>query len=116
MYYDQKLKIEVVKKVLNKELNKAQAARLYNIKGHSTINKWINKFHSLELIDSNKDNIMSKESKSDKKRIQELERALAKQNSDLQNEKMKVSLLETMIKLAKTDLNIDIKKNYGSKL
>lgn len=86
-----------------------QLERLYGV-GDSTIYRWIYKYSTfnepgvrvVELKKSDMDKVRSLE-----KKVKELEQLLGQKQ-------IKIEYLEKMIDLAKTELDIDIKKNYNT--
>lgn len=117
MYYTDELKKEVVNKVLNKELTQIEAMKKYGIEGHSTIARWIHKFSNFEEKDTKGEEM--KEKRKDiaemKERIQRLEKLLADKEIELTDQRMKADILEKIIELSEKDLNVQLKKNIGSK-
>ncbi len=116
MYYTEGLKLTVVRRVLNKELTKAEARRQYSIKGHSTICKWIKKYGYLFDVKQTKGIKMKEQNatiKEYKKKIAELEKALSKKNKEYEDKALEARLWKKMVELAEKEFHIKIKKNSG---
>jgi transposase len=100
---------EIVKEFQAGTLSVVQLSRLYQI-SPQTIYNWIYKFSTfnqkgsriVEMKDSSAAKLKEME-----QRIRELERAVGQKQ-------IKIDYLEKMIDIAKTDLDIDIKKNYNT--
>lgn len=87
----------------------AQLGRLHKIKIQLIYN-WIYKYSTTNergVIMVEKAQSGTQKMKALEKRIAELERAVGQKQ-------IKIEYLEKMIEIAKTDLNIDIKKNYNT--
>lgn len=108
IYYNHSLKIRVVKEVLTEQLTQAEANRKYGIKGHSTILKWIRKFEKQESYVLS----MTSTGNTDKQglidRIKELEQ-------QLEDQKLLAEGFSAMIDIAEAQLNICIRKKFGTK-
>jgi transposase len=100
---------EVVKEFEEGSLSVVQLSRLYSI-SYQSIYNWIYKFstfneHGSRIVEM-KDSSAAK-LKEMEQRIKDLERAVGQKQ-------IKIDYLEKMIDIAKTDLQIDIKKNYDT--
>ena len=100
---------QVVKEFEQGSLSVLQLSRLYGISNQSIYN-WIYKFSTFNQKGSRivemKDSSATK-MKEMEQRIKELERAVGQKQ-------IKIDYLEKMIDIAKTELDIDIKKNYDT--
>ena len=119
--YDQAFKSTICLEVLSGSLSYSEAKSTYGIKGQGTIPRWVKQYknqsvggnlHSMNAPNSipNSTNAEEQEGNSEglKKTNQELEAAL-------RMAKLKITALETMIDIAESDLNIDIRKKSGTK-
>jgi len=102
-------KREIVSQFEKGSMNTLQLSRHYSISQQSIYN-WIYKFSTFNELGARI--VEMKESSTSKlkemeERIKELERAVGQKQ-------IKIDYLEKMIDIAKTDLHIDIKKNYGT--
>ena len=107
--------------ILSGKLSFSEAKVVYAIKGQGTIRRWLKQYqdqcldvnlHSMNATDSIPNGTNPEEqggnSEDLKKTNQELEAAL-------RMAKLKITALETMIDIAESDLNIDIRKKSGTK-
>lgn len=119
--YDQAFKSTICLEVLSGNLSYSEARSVYGIQGQGTIPRWVKQYqnqtasgnlHSMNEKDPNTNNIDSEEggdkSEDLQKKNHELEAAL-------KMAKLKITALETMIDIAESDLNIDIRKKSGTK-
>lgn len=107
--FTQDFKRQVVKEYESGTLSVRQLGRLYGLANQQIYN-WIYKFSTFNekgyRIVESKDSSANK-LKEMEERIKELERSIGQKQ-------IKIDFLEKMIDIAKTDLNIDIKKNYDT--
>lgn len=109
--FTEEFKRSIVKEYEGGNLSVYQLGRLYGI-ASTQIYNWIYKFSTfnekgsrvVEMKDSSASKLKEME-----QRIKELEQAVGQKQ-------IKIDYLEKMIDIAKTDLNIDIKKNYNTPL
>ena len=102
IYYSLETKLEVIERVMKGELSKERASRIYGIKGHSTISKWIDKLgYKFKVMDPDKE-------KEYKSRVKELECLL-------EYERLKREAAERMILIAEQDYKISIRKKSVTK-
>jgi transposase len=108
-FYSESLKREVVHAIQLGILSKEEARRKYDIRGHSTILKWIRTFeergsmykkNSMNYKNTSKDALI--------KRIKELER-------QLEDEKIRAEGYSKMIDIAEEQLKISIRKKHITK-
>lgn len=83
--YSEGFKIKVVQELESSSLNASELGKKYDIRGKSTISKWVKKYGKLHLLskkvvimEANEQTVLEQQ----KKRIQELERALIASNLD----------------------------------
>lgn len=108
--YSQEFKKSIVDSFERGEFSVLQLSKLYGI-GNQIIYNWIYKLSNfnekgcriVEMKDSQQHKLKELSNK-----IKELEQAVGQKQ-------IAIDYLEKMIELAKTDLNIDLKKNYNSK-
>jgi transposase-like protein len=107
--FTEDFKRQVVKEYESGTLSVQQLGRLYGLANQQIYN-WIYKFSTFNekgyRIVESKDSSAIK-LKEMEERIKELERSIGQKQ-------IKIDFLEKMIDIAKTDLNIDIKKNYDT--
>ena len=107
--FTEDFKRQVVKEYESGTFSVRQLGRLYGL-ANQQIYSWIYKFsifnekgyRIVEAKDSSANKLKEME-----ERIKELERSIGQKQ-------IKIDFLEKMIDIAKTDLNIDIKKNYDT--
>ena len=107
--FTEEFKRQVVKEFETGKFSVSQLSKLYNVANQQIYN-WIYKFSTfnekgsriVEMKDSSTAKLKEME-----QRIKELEQAVGQKQ-------IKIDYLEKMIDIAKTDLNIDIKKNYST--
>lgn len=87
----------------------AQLGRLHMI-DRQLIYKWIYKYSTT----NERGVIMVEKSQSSTQKMKDLEKRLAELERALGQKQMKIDFLEKMIELAKTELDIDIKKNFST--
>jgi transposase len=107
--FTDEFKRELVMEYEKGSFSVAQLSRLYNLQRQQIYN-WIYKFSTfnekgsriIEMKESSTSRLKSME-----ERIKELERAVGQKQ-------IQIEYLEKMIDIAKTELNIDIKKNFDT--
>lgn len=109
--FDVDFKKKVVQEYEEGKFSPTQIARMYNL-NVSILYKWIYKYSSFQektyrIVEKHEST--SEKLKQYENRIAELERTLGQKQ-------MLVDFYDKMIDLAESDLNVDIKKNIGSKL
>ena len=109
--FDDDFKKKIVSEYEKGEFSPTQISKMYNI-GISVLYKWIYKYSSFQektyrIVEKHES--ASEKLKQYEKRIADLERSLGQKQ-------MLIDFYDKMIELAESDLNVDIKKNIGSKL
>lgn len=107
--FTEEFKRQVVQEFEKGSMSVGQLSKVYNVANQQIYN-WIYKFSTfnekgsriVEMRDSSAAKLKEME-----QRIKELEQAVGQKQ-------IKIDYLEKMIDIAKTDLNIDIKKNYNT--
>lgn len=106
--YPDELKNKIIQQVLSGQLTKNEAQRKYGIGGNSLILKWIRQF---QATDPNFQ-LMSQEKQLT---IEQLQQQIEVLKKELAYEKLKSNAFDTMIEVAERELNIAIRKKYGTK-
>ena len=111
--YDEAFKNTVIQELLSGKLSMVEAKVRYGIKGDGTIYRWLKQYQkivdSVKLQPMQSDNNNQPPLPSVSLPIQmELEEALRMAN-------LKITALETMIDIAESELNIDIRKKSATK-
>ena len=106
-HYTDRFKESVIREVLEGGESLASVSRKYGIGGKTTISRWIAKFKA----STSSVTLMSKEQKSKEELLAEIE--LLKRQ--LFHQKLRADAYDTMIDIAESELNIDIRKKSGAK-
>lgn len=118
--FDQGFKSAICFEVLSGNLSYSEAKRVYAIQGQGTIRRWVKQYqeedgginlHSM-TIDSTSQNIQLEGQPGDARNLQKKNEEL---EAALKMAKLKITALETMIDIAESELNIDIRKKSGTK-
>ena len=115
-YYTDQEKHVIIQDYLSSGKSVKEIHAKYNLRGHSKIQDWMNKFGLREKKENpaekriilKKQEITIPTGEILPNRIKELEQ-------QLEDEKLRTLLLDTMIDLAEQKLNIDIRKKSGAK-
>ena len=108
--YDVAFRRRVAQDYNNGDRSVWQLSQVYNVPAQ-TISRWALKF-SGELADQTTDAPMTEE---EQKQLSALQKQLDELKKKLEYEQMRNFALETMADLAKSELGIDIRKNFGAK-
>lgn len=109
--YSTAFKQKVVGEIERGEINRCQAQNLYDIKGGSTIQRWIRSLGKNHLLAK----VIRIEMKDEKDKIKQLEQKVKKLESALANEHLKSITLESLVEVAEKHYKADFKKNFGIK-
>jgi transposase len=88
-----------------------EAQRIYDIRGHGTVAKWVRKLGKNELIGK----VMRVEMKNEADKVKELEKKVKVLESALANERIKTIALESLMEVAEERYGVDFKKNSSAK-
>lgn len=105
-FYSDSFKLAVVMRVVNGELTRDAARREYGIGGNTTILKWMKKFGYC----SNPYTPPPMAESTDKMDPEELKKRVQQLEKQLQNERIRSQLYQTMIDVAERELGISIRK------
>lgn len=108
--YDKSFKRRVAQAYYEGNESTTQLAQFFNVP-HQSVSRWAKEFSS-ELAGTPSIPPMTEQEQKDMEALQKQVDALKKK---LEHEQMKAFALETMIDLAKTELGIDVRKNFGAK-
>lgn len=108
--YSEEFKLARVKEYETGEFTVSQISKLYGITGSKTVYRWIYKYSTynrkgLKIVEL-------KESSTQK--VKDLQKQIANLERMLGQKQIKIDYLETMIDVAKEELDIDIKKNSNT--
>ncbi|MCK5289012.1 MAG: transposase [Candidatus Omnitrophica bacterium] len=109
--YSKAFQQKVVSEIESGEINICKAQSLYDIKGGSTIQRWIRKLGKNHLLAK----IIRVEMKDEKDKIKVLEKKVKQLESALANEHLKSIALEALVVVAEKHYKTDLKKNFGIK-
>ena|SRR5690554_910428 len=114
--FPDELAYQIVQEYLTTDISQSELKKKYNFGGNGNIYRWMRKFDvskpDTEAINLNR--VMSQEMESNP-RERELELKISKLEDELQREKFKALALNTLIDVAESDLNIEIRKKPGAK-
>ena|SRR6185295_664420 len=115
--YDEAIKSRVCFDILNGELSFKEARQKYRVKGEGTLYRWIEAYK--KQVSISKLQVMDATNPSAENANANQNEELVKKNQELQAAlemaKLKITALETMIDIAESELNIDIRKKPGTK-
>ncbi len=114
-YYSEELKIKIIKEVLNGNLSKAEANRLYEIRGKSSILEWTRKYSGEQGYDKRGRPLNSKNMQIKNDKLSAQSRRILELEESLRIEKLKVRLSNTMIDIAEEEYGINIRKKFGAR-
>lgn len=107
--YSEAFKKELVNDFESGKFSVAQLERLHGISNVS-IYKWIYKYSTF----NEKGYRVVEHKKSSQNKVKELERQVKELQAALGRKQIQIDYLETMMEVAKEELDIDIKKNFGT--
>ena len=114
--FPDELAYQIVQEYLSTDISQSELKKKYNFGGNGNIYRWMHKFDvskpDTEAINLNR--VMSQEMESNP-REREIELKISKLEDELQREKFKALALNTLIDVAESDLNIEIRKKPGTK-
>lgn len=110
--YSLAFKQKVISEIESGKLTIAEASRVYDITGASTIYNWLRKSGKNQLINK----VVRIEMKNEKDKLKELERQKQQLESALAQAHLKNIMLESAIECVEAHYNIDVKKTFGDKL
>ncbi len=108
--YDRFFKMKVARYYLENDFGLVHVGRLFNT-SHQNVSTWAKEFSS-HLAE---EEIIFPMTEEEKKQVELLQKQVEQLKKKLEYEQMRNFALETMADLAKTELGIDIRKNFGAK-
>jgi len=108
--YDAAFKTKVARQYLESNLTLTSVGQMFNV-SHQNVSTWAQEFslNHLEEI------IIVPMTEQEQKDVEALHKQIESLKKKLEYEEMKNFALETLADLAKTELGIDIRKNFGAK-
>jgi len=110
--YSSAFKLKVVKEIESGKFTIAQARKIYDIKGTSTIQKWIKKYGKNHLLNK----IIRIQMKDEKDQIKELKNQIRALERTLSRSQIDNLCLRSLVEVVDEKYGINSKKNFGSKL
>ena len=115
-HYSEEFKWRVVQEVLRGKHTKEAARKIYGIRKHSAILDWMRTFSGHSGIRAPDSIIVDAATMDRTKQVKELEEQIARLQEELNRERRRADLWQTMVEVAEKDLGIDIKKKPGAQL
>lgn len=114
--FPDELAYQIVQEYVTTGISQSELKKKYNFGGNGNIYRWMRKFgvSKPDIEEINLNRAMSQEKESNP-RERELELKISKLEDELQREKFRVLALNTLIDVAESDLNIEIRKKPGAK-
>lgn len=109
--YSAAFKQKVVSEIESGKLSIERARRVYDIRGKTTIQKWLKKVGKYDFLYQ----VVRIEMKDEKDKLKELEKQKKQLESALAQEHLKNICLEALIESVEEHYGIDVKKNFGDK-
>lgn len=110
--YSEAFKLQVVREIQDEGLSLKAICRKYDIGNTMTVRRWLKQAGRSDLGTK----VVRIETMDDVNRIKELEKEVTQLKVALADEHLKNVCLESLVSLAKEKLDIDLKKNFGSKV
>ena len=107
--YSEEFKKDLVKDFESGKFSVPQLEKLHGVR-NATIYNWIYKFSNF----NEKGYRVVENELSSQKKLKELEQKVKDLEASLGRKQIMIDYLETMMEVAKTELNIDIKKNFST--
>lgn len=107
--YSTEFKQQIVSEFEGGKLSVPQLERLYGV-SNQTIYKWIYKF---SIFNEKGFRVIEMKNSSDNK-VKELERRIRELEGTVGRKQIEIDYMSKIVDLAKSEYNIDLKKNYGT--
>ena len=114
VYYSEAFKKQVISDVTSGLYSKETARRLYGIKGKSSILYWIRQFSGELNRQSNCLPLSEMKTQEEKDEKLALQQRIAELERQLEDEKMRSGLWQTLVEVAEEKFGIEIKKKSGA--
>lgn len=111
--YSEAFKLKVIKELESGKLTQAEAVKKYGIKNQGTVHYWIKQYRKHHLLQRIVRIEMPNEIKQSDL-IKQLKEEKRKLESALAQTQVKLITYETLVEVAGQELNIDLKKTFGS--
>lgn len=113
-HFTEKFKRKVVAEVISGSLGKEQARIVYGIKGKSAVTDWV-RYYGTQQSEENAAAIALRDMREEQQSKEELLRRITLLEEQLQQEKHRAGLYQTILELAEQQLKVPIRKKYGAK-
>ena len=114
-HYTSGFKMRVINAVLAEGLNYVEAAELFEVTNESTVRGWVKQFQGNRLSLSIDSFVPMSRLKDEDKSKEELVLKLRALEKQLEEEKFKNKVLNTLIDVVDEQLNVDFRKKGGTK-
>ena len=112
MRYSTAFKLKIISEIESGHYSIAQARRIYDIKGWSTIQSWISKYGKNHLLPK----MVRIQMKDEKDKIKELKNQIKVLERALSKAQVDNLCWQSLVEVIDEKYGIDSKKNFGSKL
>ena len=113
--YSESFKLKIIDEVLNGEITKAEARRIYGIRSKNAILEWTRKYSGETGFDSKGRALKKPPAAKLQDQLAIQNRRILKLEEALRKEKLKVALSNKMIDIAEEELGVDIRKKSCAK-
>jgi len=110
--YSTAFKLKVISEIESGKYSIAEARRIYDIKGVSTIRYWIKRYGKHHLLNT----IIRVQMKDEKDKVKELQDQIKALERTLAQSQVENLCLKSLVEVIDEKYGIDSKKNFGSKL
>lgn len=110
--YSSAFKLKVVSEIESGKYSLAEAHRVYDIQGHGTIQRWIEKYGKTHLLSK----VVRIQMKDERDQIKELKKQIRTLEHALVHEKIHNICWKSLVEVIDEKYGIDSKKNFGSQL
>ena len=110
--YSTAFKLKIISEIESGKFSIGQARRIYNIKGSSTIQKWLKKYGKSHLTPQ----IIRVQMKDEKDHVKELEKKIKLLERALSQAHCDNICWQSLVEVIDEKFNINSKKNFGAKL
>ncbi len=110
--FSESFKMYVVDEIESGRLSQSEAMRKFNILGHSTVQRWCQKYGSLKQTKAITKRSLMTQGDFEQQRLNNEIRSL---KQELEDARMKNVVLETFVDIAEKELGIPIRKKYGAR-
>lgn len=114
--YDPQFKLRVVSEVLNGEITKEEARRIYGIRGKSTVLKWMRSMAEIKQTSYGTDPIPKLQAMSNTPgEAAKLKAEIKRLEAALEHAELKGRAYQIMVGIAREQYGIDLEKKSGAK-